>query len=203
MEVEYIDRGGVLQQGTNSLNIDEERQLRAHLRMCEVPLAECSLCWRLYQNIGHMAYAAALADATGNDGDAGETPTVPDLNELASCFVDNKPTLRLIEWLQANDTVEELIPRELVRAFPELTSTELANALTDLTSAGALRRVYKVKDPAGNFAPRAFYDPRDIPPLLYDSSQHAFDTAAADVLPVFYRRNRIIGDFENPRRGDL
>ena len=60
-------------------------------------------------------------------------------------------------------------------------------AFTLLVRAGLLARAYKIMTPAGVIADEEFDDPTQIPERLPDRFEHYFDTADADVIPVFRR----------------
>jgi hypothetical protein len=94
------------------------------------------------------------------------------LDELAS-WIDNHP----------QDYV--LNPLRLRRDIRKVTAEDLTIALTLLVKAGFLRRVYKVLTPSGVFAEPDFDDPSVIPPKLPDRFERYFDTAEADVVPIF------------------
>jgi hypothetical protein len=96
------------------------------------------------------------------------------LNELAS-------------WINSHPHEHTLNPLRLRRDIHKVTAEELTIALTLLVKAGLLRRVYKVLTPSGVFAERDFDNPSEIPDTLPDRFEHYFDTAEADIVPIFRR----------------
>ena len=63
----------------------------------------------------------------------------------------------------------------------------LASALMLLAKSGVLHRLYKVKTPSGVYADGVFEDVSEIPERLPDRFNNYFDTAEADITPVFAR----------------
>ncbi len=105
---------------------------------------------------------------------------------LISKHPESKKALRQLQaWL--NERGEgDITPRDLARNV-RVDPSELAEALSIMVKAGILQRVYRVLTPNGVLAPREFNDPREIPDQLEDRREHYFDTAEADVVPVFKR----------------
>jgi hypothetical protein len=66
----------------------------------------------------------------------------------------------------------------------------LATALVLLARNGFVHRFYRVITPSGVEADGEFEDLSEIPPRMPDRFENYFDTAEADVVPVF-RRERI------------
>jgi hypothetical protein len=96
--------------------------------------------------------------------------------------------LREIEaWIQAHPQDRVLNPARLRRDITKATALDLAVALTLLVKAGLLRRAYKVKTPSGVLTDAEFDDPGKIPEKLPDRFEHYFETAEADVIPIFRR----------------
>ena len=94
---------------------------------------------------------------------------------------------KLEEWINSHPQERSLNPLKLRKDIPNLKPEKLAMALTVLMNAGLLRRVYKVLTPAGVLADREFDDPSLIPDKLPDRFEHYFETADADVVPIFRR----------------
>jgi hypothetical protein len=105
---------------------------------------------------------------------------------LAKQHPEHKRALRKLgSWLARNKEVRVINPKLLAREISDADKTELAAALTLLERAGYLQRVYKVLTPSGVMAEGEFQDPTEIPEKLADRFENYFDTAEADVLPVF------------------
>jgi hypothetical protein len=94
---------------------------------------------------------------------------------------------RLATWLDAHADAAIINPIALAKDVPEVDIVALAEALTLLVQNGWLRRVYKVLTPNGVLAEGEFDDPSTIPARLPDRRENYFDTAEADVIPVFRR----------------
>jgi hypothetical protein len=100
---------------------------------------------------------------------------------------ESKRVLRKLESLLKQHRPGSVItPKELARNIP-VEAKALADALSLLIEAGVLRRVYKVTTPSGSLTEEEFNDPRDIPDKLPDMWEHYFETAEADIVPVFKR----------------
>ena len=91
----------------------------------------------------------------------------------------------LSSWINSHPQEHVLNPLRLKRDIRKATAEELTIALTLLVKAGLLRRVYKVLTPSGVFADPDFDDPSAIPNKLPDRFEHYFDTAEADIVPIF------------------
>lgn len=110
------------------------------------------------------------------------------LEALTRQFPEYKRALRkLEEWLNKHPDVQAIDAGTIARELRSVEPEALAHALTLLVKAGLLRRTYKVLTPAGVLAEGEFDDPTTIPPKLPDRFQHYFETAEADVVPVFRR----------------
>jgi hypothetical protein len=94
---------------------------------------------------------------------------------------------RLERWLgtQHHLTID---PRTLAREWPDVRTEQLAVALQLLVQSGVLRQVFKVLTPNGVLVDAEFDDPRAIPDRVSDRFNHYFDTAEADIVPVFKQR---------------
>jgi hypothetical protein len=105
------------------------------------------------------------------------------LDALADQHPDlREPLRRLGMWLKEHpDPI--IIPSRVggIEAYA------LASALMLLTKTGVLHRLYKVKTPSGVYADGEFEDVSEIPARLPDRFNNYFDTAEADVTPVFSR----------------
>ena len=75
----------------------------------------------------------------------------------------------------------------LARQLGEVDAYDLASALVLLTEAGVLVRRFKVIAPSGAYADGEFENLAQIPERLPDRFNNYFDTAEADVTPVFRR----------------
>lgn len=93
--------------------------------------------------------------------------------------------LKLKKWMQAHGDAQVIYPTILAREVRDIDPASLASALTLLERIGFLRRVYKVLTPNGVFADQEFDDPTKIPERLPDRWENYFDTAEADVIPIF------------------
>lgn len=91
---------------------------------------------------------------------------------------------RLGIWLKKHPD-QVIIPSKIggVEAFA------LASALMLLTKNGVLHRLYKVRTPSGVYADGEFEDVSQIPSRLPDRFNNYFDTADADITPVFARED--------------
>ncbi len=88
-------------------------------------------------------------------------------------------------WINNHPQEYFLNPLRLRRDIRKATTEDLTMALTLLVKAGLLRRVYKVLTPSGVFAEPDFDDPSAVPNKLPDRFEHYFDTAEADIVPIF------------------
>jgi hypothetical protein len=105
------------------------------------------------------------------------------LDALAEQHPDLREAIRRVgAWLTEHPN-QIIIPSKVggVDAFA------LASALMLLTRKGFLHRLYKVKTPSGVYADGEFEDVAAIPPRLADRFNNYFDTADADITPVFAR----------------
>lgn len=99
-----------------------------------------------------------------------------------------KRALRKLEaWINAHPQDRVLNPSKLGRDLRNVGAADLTTALTLLMEAGLLRRVYKVLTPSGVIADREFDDPLKIPEKLPDRFEQYFETADADIVPMFRR----------------
>jgi hypothetical protein len=102
---------------------------------------------------------------------------------------DNPKYKRVLEelasWINSHPQERVLNPLKLRRDIRKATAEDLTIGLTLLVKAGLLRRVYKVLTPSGVFADPDFDDPSAIPNTLPDRFEHYFDTAEADIVPIF------------------
>jgi hypothetical protein len=92
---------------------------------------------------------------------------------------------KLDSWMRGQIDLRFINPRLLAKEVTGVDKAELAGALTALQQAGYLRRVYKVLTPSGVIADGEFEDPTQIPERLPDRFDNYFDTAEADILPIF------------------
>ncbi|MGA2716713.1 MAG: hypothetical protein ABSG41_26790 [Bryobacteraceae bacterium] len=90
------------------------------------------------------------------------------------------------EWLGAHGR-SSLDPRVLAREWPDVKAEQLASAIQSLVKAGVLEQVFRVLTPNGVLADGEFPDPSEIPEKLPDRSNNYFETAEADIIPVFKR----------------
>jgi hypothetical protein len=98
-------------------------------------------------------------------------------------------TLRAIDaWLDTHKSSAEVDPRTLGNQLVDIDAVDIAQTLLLLLRAGYLTRVYKVLTPSGVYAEGEFDDPTGIPDRLPDRFHHYFETAEADIIPVFKRR---------------
>ena len=98
-------------------------------------------------------------------------------------------TLRAIDvWLEEHRSNAEVDPRILGSQLSNVDAIDIAQSLLLLLRAGYLTRVYKVLTPSGVYADGEFDDPTQIPERLPDRFHHSFETAEADIIPVFKRR---------------
>lgn len=105
---------------------------------------------------------------------------------LISEHPESKRALRkLEEWLQKHRDVQDINPTVLAREVRDVDPVSLASALTLLVSIGFLRLVYIVLTPSGVYTSQEFDDPTKIPEKLPDRWENYFDTAEADVIPIF------------------
>jgi hypothetical protein len=91
-------------------------------------------------------------------------------------------------WLDSHASISLVDPRSLAASLHEVTSIDLARSLLVLADAGILVQTYKVVTPSGVYADGEFDDPSVVPEKLPDRFAHYFDTAEADIVPVFRRR---------------
>lgn len=109
------------------------------------------------------------------------------LDAFAKQYPDLRDTFtRLSGWLR-NHPGEVIVPKKVAREVRGVDPVSLANALVVLTTNGLLHRFYRVITPSGVEADGEFEDLADIPPKLPDRFEHYFDTAEADIVPVFRR----------------
>lgn len=88
-------------------------------------------------------------------------------------------------WIEAHPGERVINPMRVSKDLRAVDAQDLAMAFTLALKAGLLKRVYKVLTPAGVLADDEFDDPTSIPERLPDRFEHYFDTADADVVPVF------------------
>ena len=106
---------------------------------------------------------------------------------LAKQHPESGALLRKLESLLNKHQLGSVItPKELARSVP-VEAKALAKALDVLIEAGLIRQVYKVATPNGGLTEEEFDDPREIPEKLPDMWEHYFETAEADIVPVFKR----------------
>ena len=91
---------------------------------------------------------------------------------------------RIATWL-SRQKVSHIYPSQLARDVRDINEIELATALMLLVSDGQFRIVYKVLTPSGVLTDAEFEDPRTIPSKLPDRWEHYFNTADADVVPIY------------------
>jgi len=113
------------------------------------------------------------------------------LDDLAKKHPDLKRALRLLgKWLRKHsDPI--LVPATLSRQIDGLDQYELASALVLLAKSGLLIKRYKVVTPSGVYADGEFSEVSEIPERLPDRFNNYFDTADADILPIFRREEKI------------
>jgi hypothetical protein len=105
---------------------------------------------------------------------------------LAKQHPEYKRALRKLDsWLTGHPALRVINPKLLAKEISGVDKAELAAALMLLEQAGHLKRVYKVLTPSGVLAEGEFQDPAEIPKRLPDRFENYFDTAEADVLPIF------------------
>jgi hypothetical protein len=92
---------------------------------------------------------------------------------------------KLDSWMRRQADLHVINPKSLAKEITGVDEAELAGALTLLQQAGHLRRVYKVLTPSGVITDGEFEDPTKIPERLPDRFENYFDTAEADILPIF------------------
>ncbi len=110
------------------------------------------------------------------------------LGDLANEHPELRGALQRIGgWLDQNSRQNTIDPSKLARQFSDIRATDLALALLLMAQAGLLVRVYKVVTPSGVLADGEFEDPTRIPDRLSDRFANYFDTAEADIVPVFRR----------------
>lgn len=93
--------------------------------------------------------------------------------------------LQVKSWMAQHSDAGIINPNVLAKDLSRVDSAKLAAVLTLLHDAGYLKRVYKVLTPSGVLAEGEFDDPTRIPDRLPDRFEAYFDTAEADVVPVF------------------
>lgn len=99
---------------------------------------------------------------------------------------ESERALRILQkWMRAHSDAQVINPTSLAREVRNIDPVSLASALTLLERIGFLRRVYKVLTPSGVFTDQEFDDPTKIPEKLPDRRENYFDTAEADVIPIF------------------
>lgn len=94
---------------------------------------------------------------------------------------------KLRAWMAAHTDRRLLFPVELAREIRGVEASELATALMLMVKWGLLRKVYKVLTPSGVFVDGEFDDSRSIPLRLPDRREQYFETADAEIVPVFIR----------------
>jgi hypothetical protein len=105
---------------------------------------------------------------------------------LAKQHPEHRRSLRKLDsWMTKHAGVRVINPKLLAKEISGVNAGELAATLTLLERIGHLRRVYKVLTPSGVLADGEFRDPTEIPDRLPDRFENYFDTAEADVLPIF------------------
>ncbi len=92
---------------------------------------------------------------------------------------------RLQVWIDNHAQERVINPKKVAREVRDVTTADLAVALTLMLKAGLARRVYKVVTPAGVLADAEFDDPTVIPEKLPDRFEHYFDTSDAEIVPMF------------------
>jgi hypothetical protein len=92
---------------------------------------------------------------------------------------------KLDEWLRGYPRSALIDPKSLARDLHGVNTADLAGALSLLVRVGILQRVYKVLTPSGVLAEGEFEDPTRIPQRIADRFNNYFDTAEADVVPIF------------------
>jgi len=108
------------------------------------------------------------------------------LEPLANQHPDYARALRALQtWIDAHEQERIINPMKVAKDVRDVSTADLAIALTLLLRAGLARRVYKVLTPAGVLADGEFDDPTVIPEKLPDRFEHYFDTSDAEIVPVF------------------
>jgi len=97
---------------------------------------------------------------------------------------------RLEGWLRSHKD-NLIVPSRVARQIQGVDPLALASALMLLVEAGILVRSYKVITPSGVLTDEEFNDISSIPDRMPDRFNSYFDTAEADVTPVFKRREII------------
>jgi hypothetical protein len=108
------------------------------------------------------------------------------LEPFAKQHPDYARALRALEsWIDAHEQERVINPMKVAKELREVETTDLAMAFTLLLKAGLLKRVYKVLTPAGVLADGEFDNPTVIPEKLPNRFERYFDTADAEIVPVF------------------
>jgi hypothetical protein len=103
---------------------------------------------------------------------------------LADRYPEYRQAFKQLDaWLRSHRGVVD--PRALVREIQGVDVGAVGAVLTVLVRAGLLKRVYKVVTPSGALADGEFENPQAIPEKLPDRLEHYFETAEADVVPIF------------------
>jgi len=108
------------------------------------------------------------------------------LGPLEKQHPDYARALRSLQvWIDDHAQERVINPKKVAKDVRDVTTADLAFALTLMLKAGLARRVYKVVTPAGVLADGEFEDPTGIPEKLPDRFEHNFDTSDAEIVPMF------------------
>ncbi len=113
-----------------------------------------------------------------------------------SDFYDKIPQARpalesLTAWRMANPQIDYIDIRRVVSERPEVNAAQLAFALVVLEKHGLIKGKFGLIAPTNYALADRFFDSlEDIPPRILDTTDRAFRTDNAEVIPIYVSADR-------------